>query len=46
MSRPSAFHVILLLVTVFVLVLWTGVPAVGALLFGLWLRRTLGPDVV
>ena len=37
---------ILLLVTVFVLVLWTAVPAVGALLFGLWLRRTLGPDVV
>ena len=36
---------ILLLVTVFVLVLWTAVPAVGALLFGLWLRRTLGPDV-
>jgi hypothetical protein len=37
---------LLLLVTVLVLVLWTAVPAVGALCFGLWLRRTLGPDSI
>lgn len=31
----------LLIVLVFVLVLWTAVPAVGALIFGIWLRRNL-----
>jgi hypothetical protein len=36
---------LLLVVLVLVLVLWTAVPAVGALLFGLWLRRQLGPDL-
>jgi hypothetical protein len=36
---------ILLIVLVLVLVLWTAVPAVGALLFGIWLRRTLGPEL-
>jgi archaellum component FlaC len=32
---------LLLVVLVFVLVLWTAVPAVGALIFGIWLRRNL-----
>jgi len=32
---------LLLMVLVFVLVLWTALPAVGALILGLWLRRTL-----
>ena len=33
----------IVLVTVFVLTAWTAVPAVGALVLGLWLRRQLGP---
>jgi archaellum component FlaC len=33
---------VLLIVLVLVLVLWTAVPAVGALVLGLWLRRSLG----
>ena len=32
---------LLLVVLVFLLVLWTAVPAVGALIFGIWLRRNL-----
>lgn len=33
-----------LVVTVLVFVGWTGVPAVGALLLGIWLRRTLAGE--
>lgn len=33
-----------LVATILVLLAWTAVPAIGALLFGIWLRRTLAGD--
>lgn len=35
-----------LVATILVLLAWTAVPAVGALLFGIWLRRTFAGDDV